>query len=255
MNYQSLIYEKSQDIAKITLNSPRSMNALGLAMVRELLEVLNDARADSSIKVVILTGSGKGFSAGGDVKLMDQGLSVNEAREWVDDVGKLVLAIATMEKLVIASVNGPAFGAGCNLALACDFIVASEEAIFCEVFSRIGLIPDAGGTYLLPRLVGMARAKDLIFTTKELTAQEAKELGMIQYVVPKDMLEETTKELAVKLAKDYSPAIGITKKLMLRGFAADFARALEDEAVFQALCMETREHKDKIKEFLEKRKK
>lgn len=255
MNYQSLIYEKSQDIARIILNTPRSMNALGLAMVRELSEVLNDAKADSSVKVVILTGSGKGFSAGGDIKLMDQGLSVNEAREWVDDVGKLVLAIATMEKLVIASVNGPAFGAGCNLALACDFIVASEEAIFCEVFSRIGLIPDAGGTYLLPRLVGMARAKELIFTTKELTAQEAKELGMIQYVVAKDLLEETTKELAQKLAKDYSPAIGMTKKLMFRGIAADFARALEDEAAFQALCMETREHKDKIKKFLEKRKK
>jgi 2-(1,2-epoxy-1,2-dihydrophenyl)acetyl-CoA isomerase len=223
-------------------------------MVNELSEVIDDASKDNSVKVIVLKGSGKGFSAGGDLKLMEHGLSVNEARKWVDEIGKIILTISSVEKLVIASVNGLAYGAGCNLALSCDFIVASEDAKFCEVFSRIGLIPDAGGTYLLPRLVGTARAKELIFTTKDVTAQEAKDMGMIQYVVSKDKLEETTEELAKKLVKDYTLATGITKKLLFQGFTKDFAQALENEAAFQALCMETEEHKRKIEDFFEKRK-
>lgn len=255
MGYHCLIYEKEADIARITLNTPNSLNALGLEMVDELADVIDKVQKDGSVKVVILKGNGKSFSAGGDVKLMEQGLSVNEARKWVDDIGKIILAIATMEKLVIASVYGLAYGAGCNLALACDFVVASEDTKFCEVFSRIGLIPDAGGTYILPRLIGVARAKELIFTAKEVTAQEAKEIGMIQYVTAKEKLVETTEELAKKLAKDYTQATWIAKKLLFIGYSKDFAIAMENEAALQALCMETEEHKMKIKEFFEKKKK
>lgn len=255
MDYQCLIFEKEADITSITLNTPNSLNSLSLDMVEELADVIDKVSKDGSVKVVILKGNGKAFSAGGDVKLMEKGLTVNESRKWVDDIGKIILKISTMEKLVIACVNGLAYGAGCNLALACDFIVASEDAKFCEVFSRIGLIPDAGGTYILPRLVGVARAKELIFTAKEVTAQEAKEIGMIQYVTSKEKLTETTEELAKKLAKDYSQATWIAKKLLFIGYSKDFAVAMENEAALQALCMETEEHKIKIKEFFAKKKK
>ncbi|MDX9870949.1 MAG: enoyl-CoA hydratase/isomerase family protein [Clostridia bacterium] len=255
MQYQCLIYEKDADIARITLNTPKSLNALGLTMVKELLEVLEDAGKDSAIKVIVLAGTGKAFSAGGDVALMEQGLSANDARAWIDDIGKVILGIASMEKLVIASVSGIAYGAGCNLALACDFIAASEESKFCEVFANIGLVPDGGGTYLLPRLIGLARARELLFTARAITAQEAKDIGMIQYVVPGNELADFVRELAQKLAKTSSPATGITKKLLFQGFVQDFGQALDKEAVFQSLCMETEEHKKRIKDFFDKKKK
>lgn len=255
MGYECLTYEKNNEIAKITMNTPQSLNAMGLPMMKELLEVLEDADKDSTLRVIILTGAGKAFSAGGDVALMERGVSAIEAKKWLDDIGKVILSIATMDKLIIAQVSGLAYGGGCNLALACDFVVASEEAKFGEVFANIGLIPDAGGTYLLPRLIGMARAKELFFTARPVTAQEAKDIGMIAYVVPKDTLEEFVGELAQKLVKSFSPATVITKKMLFQGYMQDFGEALDKEAVFQSVCFQTAEHKQRVKEFFEKRKK
>jgi 2-(1,2-epoxy-1,2-dihydrophenyl)acetyl-CoA isomerase len=253
MSYQYLLYEKNAGIARITLNTPKSLNALGLGMVAELREVFEDASKEKNIKVVILRGSGRGFCAGGDVKLMSEGLTIGVGREWVNDIGKIVLSIMTMDKPVIAAINGAAFGAGCNLALACDFTVASEDAVFCEVFSRIGLIPDAGGAFIVPRLVGLARAKEMIFLAKEVSAREAKDIGLIQYVVPASKLDETTEALAVNLVEGYTTSFGMAKMLLFQNFAGEFGRFLETESAIQALCMESADHKQKIKEFFEKR--
>ncbi|HYE90741.1 MAG TPA: enoyl-CoA hydratase/isomerase family protein, partial [Terriglobales bacterium] len=164
MGYQTLLFEKTGAVGTLTLNRPEARNALDLVMRRELLAALDEIEADAGVRVLILTGAAGHFSAGGDVKSMKPGSGAAEGRARVAALNRLVLRLVEFPRPVIAMVDGFAVGAGCNIALCADLVVASDRAKFGEVFAKIGLVPDGGGSWLLPRLVGLARAKELIFT-------------------------------------------------------------------------------------------
>ncbi|HXG03654.1 MAG TPA: enoyl-CoA hydratase/isomerase family protein, partial [Candidatus Binatia bacterium] len=201
MGYASLILERAGAIATLTLNRPEARNALDAAMRQELAAALDELERDPELRVLVLTGAGGHFCAGGDVKSMrERRYTAAEGRARVEVLNRLVLRLVDFPRPTIASVDGFAVGAGCNLALACDLIVASDRARFGQVFARIGLVPDGGGTWLLSRLVGLARAKELIFTADIVEAGEAARLGLVNRVVPAAALAEETRRLAERLA-------------------------------------------------------
>ena len=190
MGYHTLDIERRGSIATLTLNRPEARNAIDLEMRRELLVALDEIEADEAARVLILTGRGGHFCAGGDVKSMKANRSsAAEGRARVEALNRMVLRLVDFPRPTIAMVEGYAVGAGTNLALCCDLIVASEGAKFGELFWKIGLAPDGGGTWLLPRLVGMARAKELIFTADIIDAAEAARIGLVNRVVPSAELE------------------------------------------------------------------
>ena len=199
MGYQTLISERDGGIATITLNRPQALNALDLVMRRELASVLDEVEADEAARVMILTGAGGNFCAGGDVKTMRaRRHTAAEGRARVESLNRMVLRLVDFPKPTIAMVDGYAVGAGSNLALCCDLIVASDRARFGELFWKIGLVPDGGGTWLLSRVVGLARAKELIFTADVIDATEAARIGLVNRVVPATELMATTRALAEK---------------------------------------------------------
>ena len=177
--------EQADSIATLTLNRPEARNALDLAMREELEAALRALDADAGVRVVVVRGAGEHFCAGGDVKLMQaRRMTAAEGEQRVESMNRAILALARFRTPTIAMVDGYAVGAGCNLALACDLIVASDRARFGEVFARLGLVPDGGGTWLLPRWVGLARAKELVFTAEPILAVEAERIGLVNRVVP-----------------------------------------------------------------------
>src|SRR6266851_3298092 len=207
MGYETLIVEKVGAVVTVTLNRPQARNALDLVMRGELVGALDDIESDGSARVVVLTGAGGHFCAGGDVKSMQPGSAAADGRERVVALNRLVMRLVEFPRPVIAMVDGFAVGAGCNLALCCDMIVASDRARFGEVFARIGLVPDGGGSWLLPRVVGLPRAKELIFTADIIDAAEAARIGLVNRVVPVAELETTTRALAEKIAAGGPAAI------------------------------------------------
>ncbi|MDY6833437.1 MAG: enoyl-CoA hydratase [Chloroflexota bacterium] len=252
MEFKDILLEKQDGIARVTLNRPDVLNAFSLEMREEVGTAFEGFALDDNVRVVVLTGAGRAFCAGGDIKgwgeLGDDGLTVllNLAR-------RAIKAITSLEKPVIAMVNGAAAGAGCNLALACDLIIASEKARFGETFVKVGLGPDWGGAYLLPRLVGMSRAKELLFTGKMIKATEAEALGLVNRVVPPEELEVVTMELATELATSPTRAIGLTKTFLHKAWQMDLNAALEYEGYVQSECIKTDDHKEGVQAFLEKR--
>ena len=252
MEFKDIILDKQEGIAKITLNRPDAMNAFSLGMREEVGTAFESFASDDEVRAVVLTGAGRAFCAGGDIKgwgdLGDDGL-----KTLLTLAHRAVRAITTLEKPVIAMVNGAAAGAGCNLALACDLIIASDKARFGETFVKVGLGPDWGGAYFLPRLVGMAKAKELLFSGKVIDANEALQIGLVNQVVPSDQLEATTMELAKQLAKSATKAIGLTKSFLHKVWQMDLDAALEYEGNVQAACIKTYDHQEGVKAFLEKR--
>jgi 2-(1,2-epoxy-1,2-dihydrophenyl)acetyl-CoA isomerase len=261
MPYETLLYEVNQGVATITLNRPAVLNAISPHMIEELQSTLNGIRDDASVRAVVLTGAGRGFCSGADLKGR-QRLKPSEAPPDASKAGAerlrrtfnpLILAIRTIEKPFIAAVNGVAAGAGCNLALACDIVLASEEARFGNVFARIGLIPDCGGHFFLPRLIGFHKAAELMFTGDIISAPEAERLGLINRVVPHAELAKQTRELAERLARGPTRAIGLCKRTLNVGISADLADVLEAEAEGQGLASQTEDHWEGVQAFLEKR--
>jgi 2-(1,2-epoxy-1,2-dihydrophenyl)acetyl-CoA isomerase len=261
MSYETLLYEVDQHVATITLNRPAVLNAISPQMIEELQAVLNTIRDDTSVRAVVLTGAGRGFCSGADLKGRQRG-KPNDTPTDANHAGAdglrrtynpLVLAIRTIEKPFLAAVNGVAAGAGCNLALACDIVLASDEARFGNVFVRIGLIPDCGGHFLLPRLVGFHKAAELMFTGDIIDAQEAEHLGLINRVVPHAELAQQARELAERLARGPTRAIGLCKRTLNVGMTADLAAVLEAEAEGQGLARQTEDHWEGVQAFLEKR--
>ena len=252
MEFKDIILDKQEGIAKITLNRPDAMNAFSLEMREEVGTAFESFASDDEVRAVVLTGAGRAFCAGGDIKgwgdLGDDGL-----KTLLTLAHRAVRAITTLEKPVIAMVNGAAAGAGCNLALACDLIIASDKARFGETFVKVGLGPDWGGAYFLPRLVGMAKAKELLFSGKVIDANEALQIGLVNQVVPSDQLEATTMELAKQLANSATKAIGLTKSFLHKVCQMDLDAALEYEGNVQAACIKTYDHQEGVKAFLEKR--
>ena len=254
MGYQTLISERDGGIATITLNRPQALNALDLVMRRELASVLDEVEADEAARVMILTGAGGNFCAGGDVKTMRaRRHTAAEGRARVESLNRMVLRLVDFPKPTIAMVDGYAVGAGANLALCCDLIIASDRAKFGELFCKIGLAVDGGGTWFLPRVVGLARAKELVFTGDVIDAAEAVRLGLINRVVPAAELEETTRALAEKIAAGPPLALRLDKQMLNRAASTDLSSALEAEASSQALAIASDDHAEGVAAFFEKR--
>ena len=253
MGYETLIVERANSIATIVLNRPEARNALDLTMRREMLGVLDEIEADPTARVVILTGAGGHFCSGGDVKTMKKPHTAAEGRGRVELLNKLVLRLVNFPLPTIAMVDGYAVGAGSNLALCCDLIVASDRAKFGELFCKIGLAVDGGGTWLLPRLVGLARAKELVFTGDVIDAAEAARIGLVNRVVDAAALETTTRALAEKIAAGPPLALRLDKQMLNRAAAGDLASALEVEAFSQGLAIASEDHKEGVGAFFDKR--
>src|SRR5262252_6103262 len=227
MGYQSLLVDRADGVATLTMNRPEARNALDIRMREELVEALEEIERDPAMRVVILTGASGHFSAGGDVKTMAaRRHSATEGRERVELLNRFVLRLFNFPKPTIAMVDGFAVGAGCNIALGCDMIIASDRAKFGEVFIKIGLVPDGGGTWLLQRLVGLAKAKEMVLTGEIIDAAEAFRIGLVNRVVPAAELERTTRTLA---------------------------GTIEGEAFGQSNAISTEDHGEGVRAFLEKR--
>ena len=256
MTWEHILLEKKDRVAVITLNRPEKMNAFGGRMRQELVEVLNDVAGDSQVRAVLMTGAGKAFCVGGDVNEFVDG-SVQALSKEVSSVrqamGQAVLAINTMEKPVIAAVNGVAAGGGCNLALACDIRIASEKARFGQVFTRRGLHPDWGGIYFLPRLVGYAKAAELIFSGEVIEAQEALRIGLVNRVVAHDDLWAASWELADRLAKNAPIPMAFAKRGLQNFQKWDLSQAIDYEAFVLEVVMKSQDIKEGFTAFLEKR--
>ncbi len=248
-----VLYEKIGQIAKITLNRPKALNAMNGELVSTLAARLDDAGKDNDVRVIILTGNGKGFCAGGDLAYLKQLTNVIEARSFIVEVGALVKQIQSIAKPIIAMVNGVAAGAGFNLALACDIVFAANTARFAQSFVKVGLVPDCGGMYLLPKIVGMHKAKELMFTADLIGAAKADELGLLNRVIEADKLEAETLAFAEKLLLSAPIALGMVKQTLNGMEDMTLENWLVHEADMQTLCMQTKDHQEGISAFLEKR--
>jgi 2-(1,2-epoxy-1,2-dihydrophenyl)acetyl-CoA isomerase len=254
MGYRSLLVDKVDGIATLTMNRPEARNALDVPMREELVNALDEIERDAAVRVVILTGAGGHFSAGGDVKTMAaRRHTAAEGRARVELLNRFVLRLFNFPKPTIAMVDGFAVGAGCNIALGCDMIVASDRAKFGEVFLKIGLVPDGGGTWLLQRVVGLSKAKEMVLTADIIDAAEALRIGLVNRVVPAAELESVTRALAAKIALGPPLAATLAKSLLNRAATVDLAAALEGEAFGQSNAITSEDHAEGVRAFLEKR--
>ena len=254
MRDASVLVEQADGIARVTLNRPEARNALDLAMREELEAALRSLEADPAVRVLVMAGAGEHFCAGGDVKFMQASrMSAAEGQQRVEAMNRTILALARFRPPTIAMVDGYAVGAGCNLALACDLVVASDRARFGEVFARIGLIPDGGGIYLLPRRVGLAKAKELVFTAEIIEAAEAERIGLVNRVVPAAELAARTLALARRIAEGPPRVHAMAKSLLDRSLAIDFETSLAWEGLAQGLMIESEDHREGLAAFFEER--
>ncbi len=254
MEFKYIIYEKSEGIATITLNRPEALNAFSKEVVEEILHALEDAKSDENIRVIVLTGAGeKAFSAGADIKAM-AGMTALKARELSLMGEKLCVTLENMQKPVIAAINGYALGGGLEVAMSCDLRLASENARMGQTEINIGLIPGWGGTQRLTRLVGMTKAKELVFTGKMIDAKTAEQLGIVNMVVPADKFREIVRQFAIDLALKAPVAIRVAKALITKGadMSLDSALALEREGF--GVVGSTEDLKEGVAAFTEKRK-
>lgn len=256
MDLKTVRYELDEmGIARVTLSRPKELNALDTVMFRELIGLLEQIGQDDAVRVVLLTGAERAFCAGGDLHEMKAGFEGNYGfLKHMELASQFTAALAELPKPVIAAINGAATGAGMNVALSADIAIASEKAKFSEIFGNVGLVPDVGGTYLLPRVVGRAKAKEIIFTYRMITAGEALELGIVNRVVSADELERTVNELAERIAKGPTLAFALGKKIINRSFEIDLQTALEMEGMAQALAGNSIDHKEGVAAFFDRRK-
>lgn len=253
-----LLLERQGAIVTLTLNSPRTRNVLtGNDAVEAFVAACARINADESIRAVILTGAGSAFSAGGDLKGMQQLFDRPQAelRDWYrNGIQRLVTALYGVEVPVIAAVNGPAIGAGCDLATLCDVRIASEKARFAESFIKVGLIPGDGGAWLLQRVVGKSMAAELSFTGRAVDAQEALRIGLVSRVVPPDQLLPAAGALAAEMAENSGTVLRLTKRLLRSGERVDFGHLLELSAEAQATLHGSAAHQDAVNAFVAKSK-
>jgi len=253
MSYDSLKYEVEDGLAIVTLNRPEKRNALDISMRTELSQVIFDIRNDASLYAVIISGAGGAFCAGGDIQSMVKGMRTShDTRKRIQDIYTWLYEWISLELPVIAAVDGAAYGGGINIALAADFILASTRARFCEVFGRVGLIPDVGGLFLLPRIVGLQKAKELVFSARSIGPEEAKELGIVYSIHEPDALMDAARALADQFRNASREAIGISKNILNQSFNLDFRALGELEAFGQAVANDTDYHKAAVQRFLNK---
>lgn len=252
--YQFLKYHVEGGVATITLNRPEVYNALNDEITFELQDAWKNVTRDESIRVAVLTGEGKAFCSGQDLKAA----SGTEKRSFMDSLHKrynpIIRAMRNLPKPIVCRLNGVAAGAGCSLALACDIIVAAEEATLIEVFINIGLVPDSGSSYFLPRLTGMAKAFELCSMGTRVKADEALKLGLVNEVVSADKLDEAVKRYTDYYAQAPTKAIGLIKKMLNKSTTASLDEMLNYEAYCQEIAGSTHDYKEGVQAFLEKRK-
>jgi len=256
MSYEHIHVAEEPGIVTITLNRPEKLNAFVGHMRRDLAEALEAAGSDRAIRVVVITGAGRAFSAGGDVSFMAELIERQNTEEFSRLLGaarRVVMAIRQMTKPVIAAVNGLASGAGCNLALACDLRIASTEASFSQSFVKLGLHPDWGGTYFLPHLVTPNKACEMFFLGEAMNAEEALHLGIVNRVVAPDELEAATRELAERLREAPPMSVAAAKQAVYLSQTTELEEMLRFETEAQLRCFESADGREGIKAFLEKR--
>jgi 2-(1,2-epoxy-1,2-dihydrophenyl)acetyl-CoA isomerase len=254
LSYETLLYETATGVATITLTRPEVLNATNDALYRDLSAAIGAVREDPEARCIILTGAGRGFCAGADVRNMDPDASPLKRRKRHRWILRDVLApLARLDKPVIAAVNGAAVGAGFNMALAADILVASENAVFSQIFVRLGLVPDLGGFYLLTRVVGLNKAKELCFTGRKLTAKEGAELGFVNHVVPAGELISKARALAEEIAAGPATSLSMIKSILNMSSTATLDEMLEFETYAQTLAYGSPEHPEGVAAFREKR--
>ena len=250
--YETVLTEDREGVRVITLNRPDVLNAFDAKLGEELLDALAKADGDAQVRCVVLTGAGRAFCSGADLRGHTPGETSLGALLRAR-YNRIILRLRTTEKPVVAAVNGVAAGAGCNLALAADLRVASDRASFIEVFTRVGLIPDSGGTWLLPRFVGVGRAFEMMFFAEPVDAAAAERLGLVNRVVPADDLMPRALEWAARLAQGPTRAYGLIKRGVDRALALDLRGALEYEAYLQEIAGRSEDHREGVAAFLAKR--
>src|SRR6266545_7583226 len=249
---ETLLVEKAPNgVVTLTLNRPERKNAMNVPMFDELLGVFREVDASTSDRVLVITGAGDAFCSGAD--LSDRGSDPRHPLFRLHWVADIALALHRIPKPVIAKVNGVAVGAGLNLALGCDLIVASEHARFSEIFARRGLSIDFGGSWLLPRLIGMHRAKELAFFADIVSAKEAAELGLVNRVLPASQLDAFVADWANRLASGPPLALSMTKRLLTNSFSMTMDEALDAEGMAQTVNSGTEDSPEAIRAFMEKR--
>jgi 2-(1,2-epoxy-1,2-dihydrophenyl)acetyl-CoA isomerase len=259
MDYREILFEKEKPLAMITMNRPEKLNAITPTMLREMLAALEEAEEDDEVKVIILTGAGQGFSPGADVSRDRSGDTQEIAGRAVRESplgnwGIFAQRLHETRKPVLAAVNGMCAGVALSLVLGCDIRFASEQARFCSVFVRRGLLASSGGTFLLPRVVGVARALELMWSGDIIDAHEAERIGLVSRVVPHDQLIPVTQEFALRLAKGPSLSIELTKRLVYQGLESNnFLSDLKAEAWAQSICSASEDAKEGRRSFIEKR--
>ncbi|HIU64721.1 MAG TPA: enoyl-CoA hydratase/isomerase family protein [Candidatus Avacidaminococcus intestinavium] len=249
---KALIVEKRQKIAWLKLNRPKCFNAINDELVHEFHLAFDDIENDPEIRVVVITGEGKAFCAGGDLTYLESLTNVARRTAFIEKVGMMAKRITLLPKPVIAMVNGVAAGAGANLMLACDLAYANENAVFAQSFLKVGLIPDCGGLYLLPKAVGIRKAKELMFTSELITAAEALTLGMLNHVTTAETLLLETQKMAERLTAAAPLALSFTKNILNKS-NLNLDDILTYENSTQALCMSTQDAQEGINAFKEKR--
>ncbi len=254
MSYENLILDKENEIAILYINRPKYLNALNAQTLEELSRAIDEVQRDPAIKVLIITGAGdKAFVAGADINFMLP-LSPAEGRYFSDMGEKVFRKLELMEKPVIAAVIGFALGGGCELAMACDIRLAAENAIFGQPEVGLGIIPGFGGTQRLPRLVGEGRAKELIFTADNISAEEAYRIGLVNHVYPAAELMPQAKKMASRIAARAPMAVGYAKFAIGKGLQVDIDTAMSIESDMFGLCCATEDKNEGLGAFVEKRK-
>jgi 2-(1,2-epoxy-1,2-dihydrophenyl)acetyl-CoA isomerase len=257
MSYQQLIVDMDGSVATVTLNNPERLNALSPVMTPELLQALEQLGGDPSVRAIVLTGAGRGFSSGADLSALQEPYLKGEKPKLSlflkEGYNKLIPLLTETPKPVIAAVNGVVAGAGTSLALACDLRIAGAEASFSLAFVKIGLIPDAGSCYLLPRTVGVAKALELAFLSDRIDAPTALQIGLVHRVVPAEDLQAEAQALAQRLAEMPTRAIALTKRMFAEASRLSLAQTMDLEAEVQDEAAATEDHLEGVLAFLQKR--
>lgn len=258
MTYEFITFERRAGVAWLTMNRPEMRNALKPEMREEMIDAIGVVAGDLELRCLVITGAGEGFCSGADIS----GAGARQGQKRVAGMARdaikggsqrLFRSIWELEKPTIAAVNGVAAGIGCHIAFACDLVIAAEKARFIEVFARRGIVPDGGGAYILPRLIGLAKAKELVFFADACGARDAERIGLVNKVVPDDELVAAATEWSERLAAGPTKALGLAKRLLNRSLESDLATSLAEEALTQELINSTDDIKEGMIAFGERR--
>ena len=252
MSYETIIYQKENGLATITLNRPQALNAFVPQMNQEVLDALKAGERDKEVRCFMITGAGRAFCAGQDLKGRTAEQKGSLGASLREKYNPMIRQLRQMEKIVIAAVNGVAAGAGCNLALACDLRVASEEAQFIQSFVRVGLAPDSGGSFILPRLVGLSKAMELLLLGDTIDAKEAQRIGLVARVFAAAQFAESARDIGARLA-EAPRGIGLIKRAVNHANLPNLESDLEYEACLQEIAGRSSDYDEGVRAFLEKR--